>query len=215
MKNELTNEDISKIINELEKIKNIDFILQNKSLQANFDNVLKRLKTNTFKLAVVGEFSSGKSTFLNALIGKDILKHGAQETTATITEIQNLSKGERQETFDVYYIDNKVEEDIPIDKLIEYTSTVSKIHNVAQEIKKVVIKTKMFDQNADICLIDTPGLNGIADNHREQTIELIENSHACDRYVCRRKNEGCRFEYTFMRENKWKHMRNCLKDIKK
>ena len=179
MKNELTNEDISKIINELEKIKNIDFILQNKSLQANFDNVLERLKTNTFKLAVVGEFSSGKSTFLNALIGKDILKHGAQETTATITEIQNLSKGERQETFDVYYIDNKVEEDIPIDKLIEYTSTVSKIHNVAQEIKKVVIKTKIFAQNADICLVDTPGLNGIADNHREQTIELIENSHAC------------------------------------
>lgn len=75
MKNELTNEDISKIINELEKIKNIDFILQNKSLQANFDNVLKRLKTNTFKLAVVGEFSSGKSTFLNALIGRNIKKN--------------------------------------------------------------------------------------------------------------------------------------------
>lgn len=179
MKNELTTKDISKIIDELEKVKKIDFILQNKSLQANFDNVLERLKTNTFKLAVVGEFSSGKSTFLNALIGKDILKHGAQETTATITEIQNLSKEEMQETFDVYYINNQVEKDIPIDKLIEYTSTVSKIHNVAQEIKKVVIKTKMFDQNADICLVDTPGLNGIADNHREQTIELIENSHAC------------------------------------
>ena len=179
MKNELTTKDISKIIDELEKVKKIDFILQNKSLQANFDNVLERLKTNTFKLAVVGEFSSGKSTFLNALIGKDILKHGAQETTATITEIQNLSKDEMQETFDVYYINNQVEKDIPIDKLIEYTSTVSKIHNVAQEIKKVVIKTKMFDQNADICLVDTPGLNGIADNHREQTIELIENSHAC------------------------------------
>ena len=179
MKNELTTKGISKIIDELEKVKKIDFILQNKSLQANFDNVLERLKTNTFKLAVVGEFSSGKSTFLNALIGKDILKHGAQETTATITEIQNLSKDEMQETFDVYYINNQVEKDIPIDKLIEYTSTVSKIHNVAQEIKKVVIKTKMFDQNADICLVDTPGLNGIADNHREQTIELIENSHAC------------------------------------
>lgn len=179
MKNELTTKDISKIIDELEKVKKIDFILQNKSLQTNFDNVLERLKTNTFKLAVVGEFSSGKSTFLNALIGKDILKHGAQETTATITEIQNLSKDEMQETFDVYYINNQVEKDIPIDKLIEYTSTVSKIHNVAQEIKKVVIKTKMFDQNADICLVDTPGLNGIADNHREQTIELIENSHAC------------------------------------
>ncbi len=179
MKNELTTKDISKIIDELEKVKKIDFILQNKSLQANFDNVLERLKTNTFRLAVVGEFSSGKSTFLNSLIGKDILKHGAQETTATITEIQNLSKDEMQETFDVYYINNQVEKDIPIDKLIEYTSTVSKIHNVAQEIKKVVIKTKMFDQNADICLVDTPGLNGIADNHREQTIELIENSHAC------------------------------------
>lgn len=41
--------------------------------------MLERLKTNTFRLAVVGEFSSGKSTFLNAIIGKDILKHGVQE----------------------------------------------------------------------------------------------------------------------------------------
>ena len=60
MKNELTTKDISKIIDELEKVKKIDFILQNKSLQANFDNVLERLKTNTFKLAVVGEYQKMK-----------------------------------------------------------------------------------------------------------------------------------------------------------
>lgn len=47
--------------------------------------------------------------------------------------------------------------------MIEYTSTSSKLHNVAQDIKKVVIKTRMFDEQADVCLVDTPGLNGVAE----------------------------------------------------
>lgn len=143
MKKKLTKRDVSEIINVLEKVKKVDFVALNKSLQATLDNMLERLKTNTFRLAVVGEFSSGKSTFLNAIIGKDILKHGVQETTATITEIQNLSEAEN---FDVYYVNGTTEKEIPIDKLIEYTSTSSKLHNVAQDIKKVVIKTRMFDE---------------------------------------------------------------------
>lgn len=176
MKKKLTKRDVSEIINVLEKVKKVDFVALNKSLQATLDNMLERLKTNTFRLAVVGEFSSGKSTFLNAIIGKDILKHGVQETTATITEIQNLSEAEN---FDVYYVNGTTEKEIPMDKLIEYTSTSSKLHNVAQDIKKVVIKTRMFDEQTDVCLVDTPGLNGVADYHKEKTIELIESSHAC------------------------------------
>jgi GTPase SAR1 family protein len=47
-----------------------------------------------FSLAVVGKMSSGKSTFINALIGKDILPTGHFQTTSTITYIESGSKFE-------------------------------------------------------------------------------------------------------------------------
>lgn len=48
MKKKLTKRDVSEIINVLEKVKKVDFVALNKSLQATLDNMLERLKTNTF-----------------------------------------------------------------------------------------------------------------------------------------------------------------------
>ena len=50
------------------------------------------MNDDEIRIAVVGEFSSGKSTFINALIGKDILNHATKETTAVITRLINVKK---------------------------------------------------------------------------------------------------------------------------
>jgi ribosome biogenesis GTPase A len=47
-----------------------------------------------FLLVVVGEFNSGKSAFINALLGQKILKEGVTPTT---TQINVLRYGETQE----------------------------------------------------------------------------------------------------------------------
>lgn len=154
-------------------------IIQNSILSDELDNVINRLNDKSFRLAVVGEFSSGKSTFLNAVLKKDLLKHGTVETTATLTQIDNISSDEDDQRFDVLYVDGRKEENIPIERLEDYTSTSSKIVSVADEVQKVILKTHIFDVDYPISLIDTPGLNGIADNHREKTIDEIKNAHAC------------------------------------
>jgi GTPase SAR1 family protein len=41
------------------------------------------------RVAVVGAFSSGKSTFVNALIGRKVLPTKVEPTTATVTEVRN------------------------------------------------------------------------------------------------------------------------------
>lgn len=57
------------------------------------EDALKHYKDyNTFKIAVIGEFSVGKSTFLNALIGKRLLYSAAQEATGVAVEITNSNK---------------------------------------------------------------------------------------------------------------------------
>lgn len=168
----------STAIKELQGLKDKD-IIQNSILADELDNVISRLKDKSFRLAVVGEFSSGKSTFLNAILKKDLLKHGAVETTATLTQIDNITKYQNDDTFDVQYINGEEEKNLPIEKLKDYTVTSSKVISVADEVKKVVLRTHIFDVDYPVSLIDTPGLNGVADNHREKTLNEIKNAHAC------------------------------------
>ena len=51
------------------------------------DNLQEKAEDKSLYLAVVGEFSSGKSTFINALLGRRILKEAVMPTTACATYI--------------------------------------------------------------------------------------------------------------------------------
>lgn len=48
----------------------------------------RKLRSNTFKVVVVGEFKVGKSTFINALLGGDVLPAKSTPCTAVINEIK-------------------------------------------------------------------------------------------------------------------------------
>ncbi|NTU75650.1 MAG: dynamin, partial [Anaerolineaceae bacterium] len=43
-----------------------------------------------FLLVVAGEFNSGKSTFINALLGQKLLKEGVTPTTTQISITENI-----------------------------------------------------------------------------------------------------------------------------
>lgn len=163
----------------LDKIESIDFIRENASARRCFETLKSRVKDKTYKLAVVGEFSSGKSTFINALIGRDILKHAKNETTATITYVHNVRYGDKRiDTARVNYCDDR---SIYLDTLSEiqkYTTVQSEI-NVAEEILSVDIYVNFLNVDEEIVIVDTPGLNGLADKHREITINEIRKAHAC------------------------------------
>lgn len=173
------DKNLEHIVNLLEKIINNEFVANSDIFYNDFKKIIERIKDDSFRLAIVGEFSSGKSTFLNALIGKDILKHGAQETTATVTEIYNDHLCDKESSMDVYFSNGTVKKNVPLDEIEAVTATASDSYLVANEIERVVIKSRVLDTGAKVCFVDTPGLNGIADNHREKTIEQIKNAHAC------------------------------------
>lgn len=60
---------------------------ENRSLHECIKNRAKNLIENKFMLAVVGEVKAGKSTFINALIGKKILPSDTLQSTSAIIEI--------------------------------------------------------------------------------------------------------------------------------
>lgn len=179
LKKEKSENNIASVVNALQEVRNSEYVKNIYLFEHDFQRIIDRLLDDSFRLAVVGEFSSGKSTFLNALIGRDLLKHGAKETTATVTEIHNKKTEESETYLDVYYLNGNVETNVSVDRITDYTATSSSTHAVAKEIEKVVINSQILDSDAKVCFVDTPGLNGVADNHREKTIEEIKNAHAC------------------------------------
>ncbi|MBQ9214916.1 MAG: dynamin family protein, partial [Bacteroidales bacterium] len=147
------------------------------------ENCTDSIKEHEFRLTVVGEFSSGKSTFLNALIGKDILPSAKSVTTATITYIHNVKKGNRLENKAVIHYRNG-KKDLTVDILTEkkkfqdHLSALNEKLDVTQEIECVDVYVNCLNIDAPFVIVDTPGLNACAEGHRDITMHEIMQSHA-------------------------------------
>lgn len=179
LKEDVEQSEVLRISGYIREIMDMQVIQDAPFFYEQLKRTLERIMDQSFRIAVVGEFSSGKSTFINALIGKDILKHGASETTATITEVENISDKGTSDYFEVYFEDGSVHTDNNLNNILDYTTTKSESYEVAKEIQKVVIHSKIIDTDKPLIFVDTPGLNGVADNHRDKTLNQIERAHAC------------------------------------
>lgn len=172
-----------KIQKELEStiasLKKLEVVKQHSYLGDELNHIGKRAKDNIFKLAVVGEFSSGKSTFINAIIGKDLLSHAVDETTAAITYIYNVDASDKRcGTCRVNYLNGKTETLEDYSKFAEYSTTHSSFA-VVDVIKSIEIFVDFLQVKVPLVIVDTPGLNGVADKHKEITIEEVKKAHAC------------------------------------
>ena len=147
------------------------------------DSCADSIKEHEFRLTVVGEFSSGKSTFLNALIGKAILPSAKSVTTATITYIHNVKKGHKLENKAVIHYRNGGK-DLTVDILTEkekfqdHLSALNDKLNVTKEIECVDVYVNCLNIDAPFVIVDTPGLNACAEGHRDITMHEIMQSHA-------------------------------------
>lgn len=128
------------------------------------ENLQKRVESDNFKVLVVGEFKRGKSTFINALLGEEILPSYAKPCTAIINEIK---WGETRRAMLHFNSDEngniQSPQEIPIDEIEEYVvikdgvNQKEAIHNTPHE------KVEIF-WDLDLCkngveIIDSPGLN--------------------------------------------------------
>ena len=66
--------------------------INDEGLNAAVERKAKPFVEGHFTLAVVGKMSAGKSTFINAFLGKNILPTGHFQTTAILTKIEHAEK---------------------------------------------------------------------------------------------------------------------------
>lgn len=72
--------------------------------QAKCNDEAKSVRDGLFKIVVMGTFTSGKSTFINALIGSKVLPESVLPSTAILTFVQY---GTDESRADVYMVDEK------------------------------------------------------------------------------------------------------------
>jgi predicted GTPase len=129
----------------------------------------KRLARGRFVLAVVGEFSSGKSFLLNALLGKfGLLATDINPSTATITELEYGPSDEAT----AYYEDGRSER-VPLDSLDRVTTA-----NEADAPQRVVVKADSPFLQRGFVVADTPGLASISPTHRRATLHFLPTADA-------------------------------------
>ena len=168
----------------IEETGNLHYMKKYPSLAEELQAMKEELDSQEFRITVVGEFSSGKSTFLNAMIGKDILPHGVKETTATVTYIHNVAVSDPRIDTAVVHFTNANQKDATLNigkdrnALVDYVTTSVNRYNVVKDILSVDIYVHFTGTDESIVLIDTPGMNGVAEGHREITLHEIRHSHA-------------------------------------
>ena len=82
---------IESLEDEIKKLSSQELLTRLEALKENLDNL--------FSIVFIGEFSTGKSSIINALLGKEILSEGITPTTDAIT-ILRFSDVEGQDTLD-------------------------------------------------------------------------------------------------------------------
>ena len=164
-----------------------------------FDKLYNDLLNGEFSIVVVGEFSAGKSTLLNALMGKRILPSFSNETTATVNFLRHSEKAKNGEAGRVYYNNGDEEslQDATLATIEKYVST--KGDDVAKKIEHLDLYLDSEFLQDGVTLVDSPGLNGVADGHREITETQILKSHASI-FLFNSDHPGSKTDFEFLHD---------------
>lgn len=182
---ELKFNPVSPAEERLEKIKNLMKCVSEESPKfaeylANSDQKAKQdfedALNNDFDAYVVATMSSGKSTFINAILGQDLLPAANEATTATIAHIFD-DKSQGNDFYGKCFDGNN--------NLIEQNDSVNlatmETWNADYETKTITLEgdIRAIKENTNVRLVltDTPGPNNSQDpEHQRTTLGFIQDS---------------------------------------
>jgi ribosome biogenesis GTPase A len=114
-----------------------------------------RVAEDRLNLVVLGEFKRGKSTLINALVGRAVLPTGVIPLTSVVTAI---GAGDRDRVV-VRYVDGR-EEERPLSELANYVSEARNPGNdLGVELARVELDHDLLLTGLE--LVDTPGVGSI------------------------------------------------------
>ncbi|MFO0758620.1 MAG: dynamin family protein [Byssovorax sp.] len=147
-------------------------------------DLVQKLEADRFHLVVVGEFNHGKTTFVNALLGANILPVGVTPTTAVIHHLE-YSAEPRAEV--VYSSGERI--GMPFEQVRDFSvghakapahslSPAPAAASTGPEIKHLEVGYPADLLKDRIVLVDTPGVNDLSLQRADITYSYIPRSDA-------------------------------------
>jgi len=127
-----------------------------------------RLAENRFNLLVVGRFSRGKSTLMNAILGGDYLPTGIVPLTSVITTVRY---GSRKQVV-LNFTDSGLSREVPLSRLAEYVTQRENPANV-KKLAYAEIQFPIELLRRGLFFVDSPGLGS----------PIIENTATTERFL--------------------------------
>lgn len=157
---EIINKEIETLL------KKINLTLPESSQVVKLTELQEDIEKDHYSIMVVGEFKHGKSTFVNALLGQDIMPRGVTPTTATM----NIAQYGEDQTIEIVKSNGIVEKYDSVDVLSRYTAEKDFDYEDIKFIKLTLDSTLLENR---VVLIDTPGVNDLSEQRREVTHQFL------------------------------------------
>ena len=141
----------------------------------------KNLQQGVFRLLVLGDMKRGKSTFLNALIGENLLPSDVNPCTALLTVLRYGP--EKKVT--IHFNDGKIPQQLDFHNFkYKYTIDPAEAKKLEQEKKQAfpdvdyaVVEYPLTLLEKGIEIVDSPGLND-TEARNELSLGYVNNCHA-------------------------------------
>mgnify|MGYP000380340115 CR=1 FL=1 len=135
-------------------------------------DALHRLSENRFNLVVFGEFKRGKSTFLNSLLGRDVLPTAVIPLTSIVTIVQY---GEQEQALVRFF--SGEEATVPLEEIEDYITERANPEN-----RKGVARVEVFLPapllRDGVRLVDTPGVGSVYEHNTQVAQEFLPHADA-------------------------------------
>jgi len=148
---------------------------------ARFAELLDALNADAIRLVVLGEFSRGKSSLVNALLGIKLLPTALETTTAINTFVRMLPADRSERFIRIHFQDGRAPQEVVWndDQALERWGT--ELDQTHADVRSTIDYIEAFMDDPllarGLVLIDTPGLKTVLKHHEAITRKAIAEAH--------------------------------------
>lgn len=135
--------------------------------------LMVKLAEDRFVLSVAGQFNRGKSSLMNAIIGRDVLPTGVLPVTSVVT----ILKYGTVDRLLVHLDGRRLPLEVPLLTLAQYVTQEGNPGN-EKKVLRAMVETPSPLLRRGIEFVDTPGVGSAVDSNTLTTLEFLPQSDA-------------------------------------
>lgn len=166
-------EEKKDLLQTVKKVLALDYIKKENRTQEALQELQQDMENDFFTVVVLGEFKRGKSTFINALLQKELLPTDVLPETATI----NALMYNESPTVQVVMNDGREEKGEATQDYLQKFSARQE-ENLANNVKYIKIGYPSDILKNKLVIVDTPGVDDINESRSEVTYRFIPKANA-------------------------------------